>query len=54
MPRLVVRKVFVLVHPDGEMERLESLEDMENALARCEQSPEEFQVEQVDLMELLP
>lgn len=54
MPRLVVRKVFVLVHPDGEMERLDTLEDMESALARCNEAPEEYQVEQVDLMELQP
>lgn len=54
MPRLVSRKVFVLVRSDGEMERLDSIEQIENALAQCDLSPDEYSVEQMDLMELLP
>ncbi|MNR62013.1 hypothetical protein D3C85_1839150 [compost metagenome] len=54
MPRLVIRKAFVLVRPDGEMERLETSEQMESALAQCQLSPDEYQIEQVDLMELQP
>lgn len=55
MPRLVVRKVFVLVDPDGETEVLDTPEQMENALERCNQSADfEYHIEQADLMELIP
>lgn len=51
MPRIICRKVFVLVHPDGEKERLDTPEQLESALAL---ESEGYRVEQADLVELVP
>lgn len=53
MPRMTITKCFVLIRPDGEIERLNSPEDYQRALELADSSPE-FQIEQRDLLELLP
>jgi hypothetical protein len=52
MPRLIITKCFVLVHPDGEIERLNSLEDMHRAFELSESAPDDYLVEQRDIVEL--
>lgn len=54
MPRLTIRKCWVLVHPDGDAERLHNLDEISAALERVQAAPDEYQVEQRDLVELHP
>lgn len=54
MPRLVISKVWVLVHEDGTPERLLTPRQFEKASQLAEDQPDRYRLDQRDLMELIP
>lgn len=53
MPRLVITKVWVLLHQDGTEERLDLPRQFEKACQLAQDEPDRYQLEQRDLMELI-
>jgi hypothetical protein len=54
MPRLVVSKAWVLVHEDGTEERLDTPRQFEKACQLFQDEPDRYQLDQRDLVELIP
>lgn len=52
MPRMVITKAWVLIHASGEVERLNSLKAMQAAFELVESAPDEYSMEQRDILEL--